>query len=153
MKKAIILLALSIGLSITTGAQEKSSSPFRKHQLGIRISSPDAVINHSISYKYFFSPTIAAEGLFSFSDPLAIGVLVEKHNYFGPPGVSWFWGAGPYVGFGGNRNFGVQGIVGLDFLFPTLPINLSLDWKPELNITNQFSFEPAALGVSIRFAF
>ena len=153
MKKGIILLALSIGLSIIVSAQETSSSDNRKHQLGIRISSQAAVINHSVSYKYFFNPTLAGEALFSFSDPVAIGILIEKHTPFGPQGVSWFWGAGPYVGFSGGRNFGVQGVAGLDFLFPTLPINLSIDWKPELNFTKQFSFEPAAVGLSARFAF
>jgi hypothetical protein len=111
------------------------------------------VVNHSITYKYFFSSSVAAEALLSFSDPVAIGLLIEKHKPFGPSGLTWFWGAGAYVGFGGGRNFGAQGVVGLDFLFPSLPVNLSVDWKPELNITKQFSFEPAAVGFSARFAF
>ena len=153
MKNGIMFLGLLIGLVLTATAQETSSSSYKKHQLGIRISSQDAVVNHSISYKHFFSPTVAGEALFSFSDPVAIGVLIEKHIPFGPPGMSWFWGAGPYVGFGGGRNFGVQGIAGIDFLFPLLPINLSIDWKPELNFVKQFSFEPAAVGLSARFAF
>lgn len=152
MKKGLVLLSLSFIIFISA-ANSQSTGTDRKHQLGIRISSQDAVVNHSISYKYFFSNSIAGEALFSFSDPAAIGVLVEKHNYFGPSGVSWFWGAGPYLGFGGGRRFGVQGITGLDLQFQTLPINLSLDWKPELNITKQFSFEPAAFAVSGRFAF
>ena len=151
--KGIMFLGLLLGFLVTASAQETSSSSYRKHQLGIRISSQDAVVNHSISYKYFFSPTVAGEALFSFSDPAAIGILIEKHTSFGPPGISWFWGGGPYVGFGGGRNFGIQGVGGLDFLFPSLPINLSIDWKPELNFTKQFSFEPAAVGLSARFAF
>lgn len=134
-------------------SQETYPGQEKKQRLGIRISSQDAVVNHSISYKYFFSPSIAGEALFSFSDPAALGILVEKHNYIGRTGVSWFWGGGPYFGFGGGRRFGIQGIGGIDFLFPILPINLSVDWKPELNFTRQFSFEPAAIGVSARFAF
>jgi hypothetical protein len=155
MKKGIIFLALSIILtSNIINAQETSSSSLdRKHQLGIRISSQDAAVNHSISYKYFFSSTIAGEALFTFSDPAAIGLLVEKHTALGSSGASWFWGAGPYLGFGSERRFGLQGIGGFDFLFPNLPINLSVDWKPEINFTKKFSFEPAAVGVSARFAF
>jgi hypothetical protein len=34
-----------------------------------------------------------------------------------------------------------------------LPLNLSLDWKPELNIIDNINFEPAAVGFSIRFTF
>ena len=155
MAKSKVFIALTFLLVsvFTSYAQDSTSSTISKHQLGIRISSQDAVVNHSISYKYFFNPTTAVEGLLSFSDPLAIGVLVEKHKPFGPAGLTWFWGAGAYVGFGGGRNFGAQGVVGLDFLFPNLPVNLAIDWKPEFNLISQFSFEPAAIGLSARFAF
>lgn len=154
MMKRILCLPVALFLSCTTAfAQDGSSASDRKHALGIRISSRDAVINHSITYKYFFNSSTAAEALFSFSDPVALGVLVEKHRPFGPSGLSWFWGAGAYLGFGGGRNLGAQGVLGLDFLAPTLPFNLSVDWKPELNFTKQFSFEPAAVGVSARFVF
>jgi hypothetical protein len=134
-------------------AQESTQSAERVNMLGIRISSKDAVINNSITYKHFFKPDVAVEGLFSFSDPVALGVLIEKHKAFGTSGLTWFWGAGAYAGFGGDRNFGAQGAVGLDFIAPTLPLNLSLDWKPELNFTKQFSFEPSAVGFSARFVF
>ena len=155
MKKGKIIFSLVATLLATLAVtgQETTATTDRKHQLGIRISSQDAVVNHSITYKYFFNSTTAAEALFSFSDPVAIGLLIEKHKPFGPSGLTWYWGAGAYVGFGGGRNFGAQGVVGLDFLFPILPVNLSVDWKPELNITKQFSFEPAAVGFSARFAF
>jgi len=48
---------------------------------------------------------------------------------------------------------GLQGVVGLDYKFSGLPINLSLDWKPELNMIDNINFEPAALALSIRFTF
>jgi hypothetical protein len=121
--------------------------------LGIRISSKDAAINNSVTYKRFLNASVAIEGLFSFGDPVAIGALVEKHKPFGPAGLSWFWGAGAYVGFSGGRNVGAQGAVGLDLIVPTLPLNFSLDWKPELNFAKQFSFEPSAVGFSARFVF
>ena len=124
-----------------------------KNLLGIRISSSDAVVNNSITYKRFFNSTWAVEGLFTFSDPAALGLLLEKHTPLGASGLSWFWGAGAYAGFGGSRRFGAQGAVGLDFIMPSLPLNLSVDWKPELNFTRVFSFEPAAIGVSARFVF
>lgn len=121
--------------------------------LGIRISSKAPAVNHSITYKRFFKTDLAIEGMFSFTDPGALGFLVEKYKAFGPSGLSWFWGAGAYVGFSGSRNFGAQGAVGLDLLPSTLPLNFSLDWKPELNFTKQFSFEPAAVAFSARFVF
>lgn len=153
MKKGIVVVALSISLFIASNVKAQAPALERKNALGIRISSKDASVNNSVSYKYFLNPSLAVEGLFSFADPVAIGALLEKHKAFGPSGLSWFAGGGAYVGFGGDRNFGLQGITGIDFTFPTLPINLSVDWKPELNITKEFSFEPAAIGLSVRFVF
>ncbi|HEV7334159.1 MAG TPA: hypothetical protein VGN63_24210 [Flavisolibacter sp.] len=157
MKKGFLLLACIAGLGIAIPAMAQDTeimpSTSGKNLLGIRISSSAPAVNHSITYKRFINQTTAIEGLLSFTDPGALGVLVEKHSPFASAGISWFWGAGAYAGFSGGRRFGAQGVVGLDFIMPTLPLNLSIDWKPELNFTRQFSFEPAALGFSARFIF
>jgi len=67
--------------------------------------------------------------------------------------LQWFYGGGGYVGFGGDTNVGGMGIIGLDYKFNNAPLNLSLDWKPELNIISDINFEPAAIGFSARFTF
>lgn len=154
MTKAIFLMLFVLFIvSQTCKAQDEQRSLEKKNMGGIRISSQDAVVNNSITYKRFFNPTLALEGLFTFGEPAALGFLVEKHTPFGPSGLSWFWGAGAYAGFGSTHRFGLQGAAGLDLIFPGLPVNMSLDWKPELNLTKQFSFEPAAIGLSARFVF
>ncbi|MBB1284285.1 hypothetical protein HRH25_07875 [Flavisolibacter sp. BT320] len=157
MKNGFFLLAFfaALGLAMPAAAQDTELTPASsgKNMLGIRISSSAPAVNHSITYKRFLNPTLAVEGLLSFTDPGALGVLLEKHSPFATSGISWFWGAGAYAGFSGGRRFGAQGVVGLDFIMPTLPLNLSIDWKPELNFSKQFSFEPAAIGFSARFVF
>ena len=50
-------------------------------------------------------------------------------------------------------NVGAQGVVGLDYKFINLPLNLSIDWKPELNLVSDINFEPAAVGFTARFTF
>ncbi len=122
-----------------------------KAALGVRLSNRDATVNHSISLKYFFSPGIAAEALVTITNPAALGILVEKHNPLGTTGIKWFYGGGLYAGFGAEKRFGAQGIIGLDYKFQAAPVNLSVDWKPELNLTKEFSFEPAVIGISARF--
>ena len=157
MKKGFFLLACLAGFGFvqTVKAQdpEPTQTAARNNMLGIRISSSDAAVNHSITYKRFINTQTAIEGMLSFTDPGALGVLLEKHSTLGSSGISWFWGAGAYVGFSSGRRLGAQGIVGLDYTVPTLPLNFSIDWKPELNFASQFSFEPAALGFSARFTF
>lgn len=135
------------------GFLHQASAQDYKTALGIRISSVDAVVNHSITFRQFITESVAAEGLLSFSDPGAIGLLIEKFRPIGGQSFTWFWGAGPYIGFSDNYKFGLQGALGFDLKFPSLPVNLSVDWKPEMNFTRVFSFEPAAVGLSARFVF
>lgn len=118
--------------------------------VGIRFSSKAALINNSISLKYFFSEKTAVEGLVSLSDPFALGLLVERHQPL-LTNFKWFYGAGFYAGFSGQRRMGLQGVAGLDYKLPKFPVNLSMDWKPELTLSKEFSFEPQALGISARF--
>jgi hypothetical protein len=149
MKKTGIIFTLFF---IVVSATNVNAQNY-KTALGIRLSNDDAIVNNSISLKYFFSNSTAIEGLLSFGDPIALGVLLEKHKPVGTTGLSWFYGGGAYIGFGDSKNIGAQGILGLDYKLPSIPVNFSLDWKPELNIVKETIFEPAAVGVSIRFAF
>ena len=148
--KRLLAIGFVFGLLFSfnaVNAQEYRSA------LGIRLSTSPAVVNNSVSFKYFTSETLALEALLSFSDPLAVGILIEKHRPFSTEGLQWFYGGGGYVGFGSNTNVGGMGIIGLDYKFPNVPLNLSLDWKPELNIISDINFEPAAIGFSARFTF
>jgi hypothetical protein len=148
MKTRILIFTLIslFMLGKQAGAQEY------KMGLGIRLSSANATVNNSVSFKYFLNESNALEGLLSF-DPATVGVLYEYHRQLGAPGFQWFFGGGGYVAFSGDNIVGAMGVVGLDYKFQNLPINLSLDWKPELNFVKDISFEAAAIGLSIRFAF
>ena len=106
------------------------------------------------------NPKLAVEGLFTFDKRPAIGALLEIHNDMpSTEGLKWFYGAGAYLGFDSDKThtdralMGGQGIIGLDYKFANLPLNLTLDWKPELNIIDNINFEPAAVGFTIRFTF
>jgi len=171
--KKIFLAALCIsvfGFINTISAQETTNetstvvSDSYKTAVGIRLSSSPAIVSNSISIKHFINEKMAIEALLSFGDPLAIGALVEFHKPLSTPGLQWFYGAGGYLAFGKeyspekNRDlnktyFGAQGVVGLDYKFASIPLNLSLDWKPELNLVSDINFEPAAIGFSARFTF
>ena len=143
----ISALCLALLVSASVKAQDY------KMGLGVRFSSNAAAVNNSITFKYFINQQTAVETLLSFGDPVAVGLLVEKHMPLAGNNFKFFYGGGGYVSFGGPRNAGLQGVAGLDYKIPSAPLNLSLDWKPELNVWKEFSFEPAALGISARFTF
>ncbi len=158
MKKIILSAIVLICFTAVTNAQDYKTA------LGVRLSSSNAYQNNSISIKHFINESTAVEGLFTFGEPLAIGALVEFHKPLSTSGLSWFYGVGGYLAFpkklntttlktNTETNFGAQGAIGLDYKFTNIPLNLSLDWKPELNIVTDINFEPAAVGLTARFTF
>lgn len=160
MKKIFLVSLLFAGV----GSLNIASAQEYKTALGVRLSSSGAIVNNSISLKHFVNERTAIEGLFSFGDPLALGVLLEINKPLGASGIQWYYGAGGYLAFiktfnpnkgknETNTNFGAQGVLGLDYKFANLPLNLSLDWKPELNIVTDINFEPSAIGFTARFTF
>lgn len=158
-----IVINLSLLMAVLFFCNSAFSQNYRT-ALGIRLSSSQAMVSNSISVKQFINEKTAIEGLLSFSDPLAFGLLAEFHKPLSASGLQYFYGAGGYLAFIKNydpnkqrnetdANFGVQGVVGLDYKFSNVPINISLDWKPELNIVSDINFEPAAVGFTARFTF
>jgi hypothetical protein len=160
MKKIVIAFVLIAGIGLLNSA----SAQGYKTALGVRLSSSTAMVNNSVSIKHFINEKVAIEGLLSFGDPLAIGALVEIHKPLAASGLAWFYGGGGYLGFvktvntttqktSTDTNIGAQGVIGLDYKFSNVPLNISLDWKPELNIVTDINFEPAAIGFTARFTF
>jgi hypothetical protein len=123
-----------------------------KMALGARFTTANATVNNAISFKYFMNETSALEGLFSF-DPVTLGALYEVHRPLGAPGLQWFFGGGAYVSFNNDDVFGALGIIGLDYKFQKIPLNISVDWKPELNLVEEVGFEASTVGLGVRFVF
>lgn len=139
--------------SFNAEAQETvQADPGYRLGIGIRLSNASPTLNNSITAKYFMNSGNAVEGLLSFGSRFGIGALYEVHKPLNFPGINWFYGAGGFVGFESHDTyFGPTGIIGLDYKFENIPLNLSLDWKPELDILPRISFIPDAFGLSARF--
>jgi hypothetical protein len=163
-KMLAFLIAVCIVSVSKLSAQDYPQGTAYKTALGVRLSSSNAIQNNSVSFKQFINEKTAIEGLFTFGDPLALGALVEFHKPLASSGLRYYYGAGGYISFvkkvnvgslksTTDPNFGGQGVIGLDYKFNNIPLNISLDWKPELNIVSDINFEPAAIGFSARFTF
>lgn len=130
--------------SIETKAQDYARS------VGIR-----GLIGANATYKHFISNYSAFEGMvgFTFSN-LYLAAVYEKHNAFKNevPGLNWYWGAGASLLFkSGSMGIGLVGAIGLDYSFRDLPLNLSIDWMPNIFLTGYDALQFTSGGISIRY--
>lgn len=120
--------------------------------IGLRLSNSTPTINSSVTGKYFVTERSAVEGLVSFGSRFGLGALLEIYHSFPTEGLRWFYGGGIYVGWQDKLTYlGPTGILGLDYKFQKAPINISVDWKPELDISPDINFVPDAFALSVRF--
>lgn len=148
-------IAFCVLLLISGSCINRLSAQDYKLAMGIRFSSASPTLSNSFSVKYFMDETNAVEGLISFGTRFGLGGLYERHQLIGgTPAFTWFWGLGGYVGFqNSNTYLGPTGAIGLDYKFANAPLNLSLDWKPELDILPNINFVPDAFGITARYTF
>jgi len=126
-----------------------------KTAVGIRLGPNSAAIAPGFTVKHFINEKHAVEALVSFGDGLGVCGLYEWHQSVAAVAhLQWFAGAGAYAAYQTKTAFiGVAGIVGVDYKFPDIPLNISIDWKPGLNIIETVGFEASGVGFSARFAF
>lgn len=153
-KKAVMKQLTVFLIPVLLVISERASAQDYRFALGVRLSNSTPTLNNSITGKYFVTDKNAVEGMISFGSRFGMGALVEIHRPFATQGLQWYYGAGAYVGFqSGNTFLGPTGVLGLDYKFPDVPINLSVDWKPELDIIPEINFIPDAFALSVRFTF
>ena len=153
MKKLFLFLLAGTLFSFAANAQDEEGQGYQ-NAIGIRLSSSAPVVKSGISFKHFFGNN-AVEGILSFGNgTTSICGLYEIHKPFATENLQWLIGGGGYVGFGSKTSYvGAAGIIGIDYKFPSLPLNFTLDWKPELNLVSQVGFEGSGIGFSARFTF
>lgn len=149
MKRLFITLLLGVCIQ-TVNAQTKGNP-----QLGLRLGLP-----FGATARYYFSDANAVEGIAGvYSGTVTLTGLYERHFDLSPQttaGLGWFIGGGAHLGSrktDGNMKFiaGVDGIGGMDYTFPSLPLNLSLDWKPAIHFNTSSDLTDFAL--SVRYTF
>lgn len=168
----ISLFFLLLGASFTLSAQDYQMA------LGARAGSP-----FSISYKHFLNERDAIEvvgGTWGYSNRVYdysyrwyhVGAAYLVHKplnvdwdgfeslkwYFGGGGSIYFWTWDDSIYLENDRfsstSFGIQGYIGLDYVFEDIPLNLSLDWSPSIFINGYNSGFGAGFGsLGIRYAF
>lgn len=149
MKKCFFLITLFVAISVCIQAQNYNSA------IGVRLGPNTANITAGFTLKHFINENTALEAIIGVNNGLGICGLYEKHfDIEAVKNLQWLAGFGGYVAFtGSNTAIGGAGIIGLDYKFEEIPLNVTLDWKPELNIISKVGFEASGIGLSARFTF
>jgi hypothetical protein len=156
MKKLFLVFTAFSILSITAYGQDYRTS------LGLRAGLP-----YGLTVKHFLSKTNALEGILASSwGGFVVTGLYENEHWTGKyPGLNWFWGFGAHAGFwdtGMNPNvdetytgsiIGADAIVGLEYTFDEIPLNLSLDLLPTFNLIGYTGWGGINGAISIRYVF
>lgn len=120
-----------------------------------------------LTVKHFIQEDRALEGLlYVWGEGYRITGLYEFYgNINGVEGLKWYAGGGAHIGAFNdvwktdnpnkdhNSTFGLDAVLGLDFKFTGVPINMSLDWQPSYNLTGYNYLEGAWGGLAIRYTF
>jgi len=118
---------------------------------------------NSISYKKTLNDFSAFEGIGSFRyRGLLITGLYTIQNDLNIEGEAfqWYYGGGAHIGLFNNNNvfsetggsnavIGVDGVIGIEYTFSEIPLNLCLDYKPAFNLIGYSGFwaDHASLGI------
>ena len=163
MKKLLLLLLMvgCFGL-FQQDAKAQALGNDYKNAIGGRFG-----IANGITFKHFMNNDNALDFIVNFrskkneySTFRVIG-LYEIHNPINnAPGLQWYYGVGGGIGVYDDKRFdnseialSFDGVLGLDYKFNGAPINVSLDWKPAIDLTPDTGFDAEGFGFSVRFAF
>ncbi len=149
MKKIALLFFITIAIACSTKAQVYNNA------IGVRLTPNSAYVTMGVTAKHFLNEKTAIEGLIGVNDGFSVGGLYEL--YFPIEAVKnlqWFAGAGAYMAIRSKSFYsGGTVITGADYKFEEIPLNISLDWKPEINLIGGVRFEASGVGISARFTF
>lgn len=169
MKKILLFLAgliLTIGLSTQVNAQNGRAG------IGLRMT-PDG---GGLTGKFFVDRNLAFEGqlnagglLGEEGESVTAVALLQYHIPLPDPSWRIFFGGGAHMGSWNHDNrsregrfddddtefiMGIDGIGGVEYIFRKVPIGLSADFKPAINLVSDVDFFPHNMfGFSARYYF
>ena len=155
MKKIIVCFAImTISLSASLKAQDYFTA------IGLRAGPYTG-----FTIKHFISTSDAVEGILTTRwGGFNITGLYERHGRaFDTDHLFYYFGGGAHIGvwtgntspwFTGTQTYtviGIDGILGLEYVFEEIPFNISIDWKPGFNLINNINFWGDEIALSFRY--
>lgn len=155
MKKIVLLIGIIATLGIGVYGQDYRTA------IGLRLGWPA----NGATIKHFLNETNAVEGIVATSHGgFVVTGLYENEHWTGEyPGLNWFWGFGAHLGFWDTNPyvdqldvssiFGADFVLGLEYTFDEIPLNLSIDLMPSVNLIGYTGWGGINGGISIRYVF
>ncbi len=158
--KKIIFIGVFILLVFSVNAQDYYTA------VGIR-----GGMSNGVTVKHFLSRVDAVEGIVATRwGGFIVTGLYEFVHEFKTPGLNWYYGFGVHLGYwngsrsekpgwwelehdGGVTIMGADGILGIEYTFEDVPINISIDWKPVFNMLGYSGWWGDQAAASIRYTF
>ena len=147
MKKLLLTAILAFACAFTQAQSYNTAIGFKAAYPGYG----------SISVKHFFSGNSAFEfNLGGGNRSLWLQGFYMRNQSLGAEGLEWYWGLGADAGFWDNHYyhnryyrgndyaysrggfFGIDGVVGIEYTIPSIPINFALDAGPTARIAPYF---------------
>jgi hypothetical protein len=156
MKKIILIVLISFCFATVSFSQNYNTG------IGLR-----GGFSSGLTIKHFVSSNSAIEAIIAtrWQGLELTGLYEFHHSFFDAESLNWYIGFGGHVGFwNGDHSYwgepgtdytvaGVDGILGIEYSFRTVPINIGIDWKPELNLIGYTGFWADGGALSIRYIF
>lgn len=142
-----------------------------KSAIGARLGYPLA-----ISYKTFINETAAIEATANLRSwgynafrytRVGLAATYQVHNDLSSvgEGFQWYYGGGAGVGFyrysyersfSGSKSSGdvgvnLIGVIGFDYKFDNIPLNISLDWQPTFGFIHRGGFVAVSGALAVRY--
>jgi len=153
MKKLILVLGLLVAGSFVFAQNQTAKGTNYRTAAGLKFWD-----GAGISVKTFIQKSSALEFVGFFNN---VGTRITGlYEFYGAlssdESLKWYIGPGVHVGiYGSNTAVGIDGVIGADYKFKNLPLNISLDWQPavELGSGDMNGFKANWGGLGVRYTF
>ncbi len=162
MKRLILTFALTFALTLTLAATQASAEVRSSGNFGIGLGGGTGA--SGVSMKYFMADAHAVQGVVGVwglgrDYGTVIGLSLD-YLWEGPSlargsviDLGWAIGLGGFGGFGDAFWLGASGVLGLEFNFVPVPIDIVLEYRPGLLILNDLKADLINFGGHIRYYF
>ena len=153
MRRLVLTIALALLVSAGVGAQDYNWA------VGVRLGDDMG----GISVKRSIGAHDKIEGILAFPYWHGVNLTALYQRYIPIETFQFYYGAGGHIGNwrhkndGESKNYsflGVDCIVGIEFtLLRSIPLSLSIDYKPSYNFTGHSGFNSSGGGIGLRYRF